>query len=112
MDFDKVYTVKKEISKEQFMRAVLVRLASDMTVPVDAIRATFGEVRESEKEVVVCEGHVESDYTAEVGYDKEEEYTVQENKWMQEGDWYSYNGVKRQADRTGYFRADVVKKKS
>ena len=37
MDFDKVYTVNKEHSKEQFIRAAMIKLASNPETPVDVV---------------------------------------------------------------------------
>lgn len=47
MEFNKVVTVKKEHSKEQFLRAAMIKLASDIETPIDAVKADFGEVKES-----------------------------------------------------------------
>lgn len=72
--FNSVYSVKKELSKEQFLRKVLVKLACHKDTPNDVCNATFSDVRESTKEVILCSAHVESDYSASVGYDRKEEY--------------------------------------
>lgn len=95
MDFDKVYTVNKEHSKEQFIRAAMIKLASNPETPVDVVKADFGEVKESVKEVILCAGHVEADYTASIGYDRQEQYETTESKRLDEGDWYTYKGVQK-----------------
>lgn len=80
MNFDKVFTVKKEISKEEFLRKVLVTLASSGDTPVDVVKAQFGDVNERVREVIVCSAHVETDYSASIGYDRQEEYWDKEKK--------------------------------
>ena len=78
--FDNVYTVKRELSKDQFLRALLVKLGSHYDTPYDVCNAKFGEITESVKEVILCSAHVESDYTASIGYDRTEEYWDKEKK--------------------------------
>lgn len=91
--FNNVYMVKRTVSKEQFMREVLIKLTfsqgrSDPSkrweakkdTPDDILDATFGEVKESVKEVLYCDSHIEMDYTASVGYNYEEKY------WEKVGD--------------------------
>lgn len=109
MDFDKIYTVKKEHSKEQFIRAVMIELASNIDTPVDVARANFGEVKESIKEVIVCSAHVESDYSASIGYDRQEQYQTTESRRVNEGDWYTCNGVQKRATYSGSYSVDVIK---
>lgn len=109
MDFDKVYTVNKEHSKEQFIRAAMIKLASNPETPVDVVKADFGEVKESVKEVILCAGHVEADYTASIGYDRQEQYETTESKRLDEGDWYTYKGVQKRANHSGTYYVDVVK---
>ena len=109
MDFDKVYTVNKEHSKEQFIRAAMIKLASNMGTPIDVVKADFGEIKESVKEVILCSAHVESDYTASIGYDRQEQYETTERKRLDEGDWYTYKGVNKRANYSGTYYVDVVK---
>ena len=109
MEFDKVYTVNKEHSKEQFIRAAMIKLASNPETPVDVVKADFGEVKESVKEVILCAGHVEADYTASIGYDRQEQYETTESKRLDEGDWYTYKGVQKRANHSGTYYVDVVK---
>lgn len=109
MEFDKVFTVKKEHSKEQFLRAAMIKLASNIETPLDVVKADFGEVKESVKEVIKCSAHVESDYTASIGYDRQEQYQTTESKRLSAGDLYTQNGIQKRADYDGSFRVDVVK---
>lgn len=78
--FDRVYTIKKEFSKEAFLRDVMVKLASNPDTPIDVVNASFDEVQESVREAILCSAHVETDYTASIGYDRIEEYWDKEKK--------------------------------
>lgn len=79
--FQSVCTVNREVSKEEFLRALLLRLASYHDTPYDVCTAEFGEVQESRKEVIICSAHVETNYSASVGYDRKEEYWDKEKKY-------------------------------
>ncbi len=109
MEFEHVYTARKEHTKEQFLREALIRIASNTKTPVDAVKADFGEVKESVKEVIVMAAHVSSDYSASIGYDREEDYRTTESKYLNEGEWYTYNGVQRRANTSRRYEVDVVK---
>lgn len=78
MNFDKVYTAKKERSKESFLRALLVKLAQNEETPADVVKCKFGEVQEAVLEVLYCSAHVEYDVSASIGYDRQEQYIEQE----------------------------------
>lgn len=80
-EFNEIYTVKKELTDDQFLRALLIELATDKHSPNDICTANFGEIRESTREVMVCAAHVELDYSASVGYDRKEEYYEKEKKY-------------------------------
>ena len=71
MVFNTVYTVKKEISKDAFLRQLLFNLASDNGTPPDVVNAKFRPVEEDVEEVIVCTAHIEMDYSASIGYDRE-----------------------------------------
>ena len=88
MNFDKVFSVKREISKEDFLRALLIKLGSDENTPNDVCNAKFGEVNETVREVIFCSAHVESDYSASIGYDRKEEYWDKEEKRDSNGNKY------------------------
>lgn len=80
MEFDKVYTVKKEISKDQFLRQLIIKLSNSPDTPIGITKADFGDVKESIKEVILCAAHVEMDYSASIGYDRQEKYWTKEKK--------------------------------
>lgn len=87
-DFQTIFTVKREVTQAQFMRALLVKLALYHDSPFDVCTAEFGKVKESEKEVLVCRGHVETNYSASIGYDRKEEYWDKEKKYQNGREYY------------------------
>lgn len=111
MQFDSVFTVKKEITKETFLREALIEISKESESPIDVVNSTFGEVRESVKEVMLCSAHVESDYTASIGYDRKEQYQTTESRYLHQGDWYTCGGVQKRADYNGNFKVDCVKER-
>lgn len=98
MNFDAVYTVKKEFEKERFLREVLINLGINGSTPIDAVDASFGKIVESVKEVVVCTAHVEGVCTASIGYDRKEPYTDYETYREKVGNQY----ITRQRPVTKY----------
>lgn len=112
MQFDSVFTVKKEITKETFLREALIEIAKASETPIDVVNSKFGEVRESVKEVMLCSAHVESDYTASIGYDRIEQYQSTESRRLSEGDWYTYKGVRKRATYTGTHTVDCIKERT
>ncbi|MBQ0111037.1 MAG: hypothetical protein KBS41_03825 [Oscillospiraceae bacterium] len=98
MEFDAVFTVKKEIEKDSFLRKLLINLGTNTDTPVDVANATIGEVQESYKEIVVCTAKVWGICNASVGYDHEEPYTDYETYREQVGNSY----VTRQRPVTKY----------
>ena len=52
---------------------------------------------------------MDSDYTASIGYDRQEQYQTTEREQLSEGDWYTHNGVRKRADHSGTYFIDVVK---
>ena len=112
MQFDSVLTVKKEITKEAFLRKALIELAKASETPIDVVNSQFGEVRESVKEVMLVSAHVESDYTVSIGYDRKEQYQSTERKFIHEGSWYTCNGVQRRADHNGTYTVDCIKERT
>ena len=95
MDFSAVYLVEKEHTKEEFLRTLLVKLASHSDTPTDVCNAKFGEVKESTKQVILCKAHVECDYSASIGYDRKEEYWDKEKKYDSSTKSYYYEDVKK-----------------
>lgn len=112
MKFDSVYKVQKEITKETFLRAALIEIAKASETPIDVVNSEFGEVRESVKEVMLCSAHVESDYTASIGYDRKEQYQTTERKQLSEGDWYTCKGVQKRATYKGSYEVDCIKERT
>ena len=98
MEFDAVFTVKKEFEQEDFLRQVLIALGTDANTPVDMCDAKFGEVKESVKEVILCSDVVSGRCTASIGYDRKEPYTDYETYKEKVGDTY----VTRQRAVTKY----------
>lgn len=92
MEFEKVFTIEKEHSKKEFLRAAIIKIASDLDTPIDVVRAEFSEVKESVKEIILCTAHVESNYTASIGYDRKEQYQTTERKYVSAGDRYTCQG--------------------
>ena len=95
MEFTKVYTAKTTLTHTDFLRALLIKLASNSNTPDDVCNATFGTVKESFKEVISCQSHVECDYSASVGYDRKEEYWDKEKKYNSTTKQYYYEDVKK-----------------
>ena len=95
MEFDAVFTVKKETSKEEFLRKLLIELASSSNTPVDVVNAKFGEVEESVREAIVCSAHIEMDYSASIGYDRQETYWTKEKKYNSSTKQYYYVDVEK-----------------
>lgn len=95
MEFDAVYTVKKETSKEEFLRQLIIELASSSKTPVDVVKAKFGEVEESVREAIVCTAHIETDYSASIGYDRLETYWTKEKKYNSSTKQYYYVDVEK-----------------
>ncbi len=98
MNFDVVFTVKKEFGQDDFLRELLIKLGTDKDTPADVVGAQFQEVKESVKEVIVCTAFVEGQCTASVGYDRQEPYIAYESYKEKVGDSY----VTRQRPVTQY----------
>ena len=98
MNFDAVFTIKKEFDKDAFIRQLIIELGTKNETPVDVVNADFGEVRESVREAIVCTAQVEGNCTASVGYDRQEPYTDYETYKEKVGDSY----VTRQRAVTKY----------
>ena len=112
MEFDAVFTVKKETSKEEFLRKLLIELASSSKTPVDVVKAKFGEVEESVREAIVCTAHIETDYSASIGFDRTETYWTKEKKYDSSTKQYYYVDVEKTKDssdrRENHFADSVV----
>ena len=80
MKFNSVFNVLKEKSQDDFLRAVLIKLGVSKDAPTDACDIKFDKVEESTVEVIYCKAYVDMDYSASVGYDRQEEYWDKEKK--------------------------------
>ena len=109
MDFTKVFTAKKEVSEEQFLRKVLIGLSKDEKSPSNIMKAKFGKVVEFKKEIFIASADIEVNYSGSCGYDRQEQYQTTESKYVSEGEFYTCNGVTKRADRSGSVKVDVVK---
>ena len=72
MEFDAVFTVKKEVEKDSFLRKLLINLGTNADTPVDVVNAKIGDAQESIKEIIVCTAKVSGICNASVGYDRQE----------------------------------------
>lgn len=67
--FDKVLTIKPEFSKDEFLREILHRLAASIAnINVKGVR--FGTVKDSVREVLVCDAKVDGVVSARVKTDR------------------------------------------
>ena len=98
MNFDAVFTIKKEFDKDTFLRELLIELGTKNETPVDVVNAEFCDVKESIREAIVCTAQVEGNCTASIGYDRQEPYTDYETYREKVGDSY----VTRQRAVTKY----------
>lgn len=66
MAFDKVFAIKQEISKEEFMRRLIIWIARNAEIPVE--KACFSAIKEEVKEVLVCTAKIQGSGSTEVEY--------------------------------------------
>ena len=109
MEFSKVFTVKKEVNEQQFLRNVLIGLSKDEKSPSNIMKASFGKVTEFQAEVLIMSADVEVNYSGSCGYDRQEEYQTTESKYVREGDYYTCKGVTKRATFSGSVQVDVTK---
>ena len=88
MSFEIVQTVRPEITKEEFLRQLLIKLGTHKETPMDVVDAEFQEVQVSQREVILCTTYVEGDCNASIGYDRQEPYIAYENYQEKIGDKY------------------------
>lgn len=79
--FEKIYKIKREYSKEDFLRNVLISLSRDTKSPSNVMDAKFSDVTEFDKEILVVGADVEVSYSGSVGFDRTEQYTEYVKKW-------------------------------
>lgn len=94
MKFDGVCTIKNEITKDQFIRRLMIHLTAVAESSVEISKLSFGEVVENYKEVILCNAFVESNYTVSIGYERDEEYWDKEKNYISATRW-EYVDVKR-----------------
>lgn len=112
MEFSKVFTFKKELSEQQFLRNVLIGLSKDKKSPANIMNAKFGKVTEFHSEFLVLSAGVEVNYSGSCGYDRVEAYQTTESKYVREGEYYTCNGVTKRASYNGSVQVDVVKERT
>ena len=110
--FEKVVTAKKEHTKEQFLRAALIEVVSKSEAMLDIVNINFSEVQEDFRDVMVYSAHVELDYSASIGYYKQEACLTTKSQYVYEGDWYEYKGIQRRADSSGWRTVDAIGEKT
>lgn len=101
--FDSVAKLKKEVSKEDFLRHVLISLAKDDKAPSNIAEASFGEVTERSIPMLLLSADVHVTYSASIGYDRKETYyeyrknsdgtTTRVEKTRTVTDWSPYSGA-------------------
>lgn len=111
MEFTKVYTLKKEVDEQQFLRNVLIGLSKDEKSPANIMNAKFGKVTEFNSEFLVLSADVDVYYSGSCGYDRQEEYITQAFRSVREGDYYKYRGVTKRATSDTMVYMDVVETK-
>lgn len=79
--FDRIYEIKREYSKEDFLRNVLINLSKDTNSPSNIMDSKFSEVKEFKKEMINVTADVDVSYSGSVGYDRKETYTDYESKY-------------------------------
>lgn len=109
MEFSNIFTIKKEVTEQQFLRNVLISLSKDEKSPANIMDATFGKVVESNVEFLLVSTDIEVSYSGSCGYDRQEEYKTTESKYVSEGDYYTCNGVTKRATRSGSVQVDTIK---
>lgn len=93
-EFSKVFRLKKEVTKDDFLRDILISLSKDDKAPVNVLDAKFGEIEEFTKEIIALQCDVSVNYSGSVGYDRQEEYWDKEKKRDSNGNTY-YADVKK-----------------
>lgn len=95
MEFSKVFTVKKEVTEEQFLRNVLIALSKDEKSPSNIFKSNFGKVTEFESEFLVLSANVVVNYSGSCGYDRKEVYYEQVKEYDYSIKNYRYKNVEK-----------------
>ena len=98
MQFDAINIVRVEFSEEEFLRHTLIDLGYRPDTPLDIVHASFGKVRQKEREIIVCTANVSGKCNAAIGFDRQEAYTAYESYREKVGNSY----VTRQRPVTKY----------
>lgn len=83
----------RKITKEQFLRSVMIELSLDQSSPTDILSAEFGEVEESEVQGYLVQGVANGHYSGIIGIDRTEEYVEQESRYVPSGTHYTSGGI-------------------
>ncbi len=89
---DKVEIIP-EFSKEDFIRAAWIALAEE-DVPFDVFEQNFGEVSQTEHQVLIRSIDADMTYQASIGYDRQEPYIAYESYYETES-YYDSQGHKQ-----------------
>lgn len=109
MKIENVIGVKKELSKDEFLRNVLKQITMNIESPANIMTAKFKSVEEHTTEILILQSSVNVEMSGSVGYDKEEQYQTTEKKFVNEGDRYIIQGVQKRADTSKKYEVDVIK---
>lgn len=111
MEFKSIFTAQKELTKEEFLRQVLIGLTEDDASPADIMEAKFGEVNEFTEELLQVITNCTVNYSGSVGYDRQEQYVdkMGSYKTVHAGERYIQDGVEKIAQVDGQVYVDVVK---
>lgn len=102
------YELNENVSKEEFLRKVLLELATDKDTPRDILTGDFSSVRCEKKDFLFTTVETEIDYSCLAGVDREEEYW-DKRQYMDHGvkktedvkrkrtvtDWFPTNGTNK-----------------
>ncbi len=103
---------RRKITKEQFLRSVLIELSLDPNSPADILSAEFGEVEEAEIQGYLIQGVVNGSYSGMIGIDRVEEYVTQEQKYVPSNTHYTSGGIDFYEKEGARHLVDVTKTKT
>ena len=93
--------LKKTISKEEFMRNLLIEMSKSMLTPANILEAEFSDIEEFEEEFLVVSANVNVSYSASCGYDRKVQYRASDGttKTKTVTDWSPYSGISSSAEQ-------------
>ncbi|GEM_PF-6815405 len=100
MEFNNVFTIKKTVSKQQFLKNVVTKLfesGDDYSPKIENIM--FGEVKETVKEIAAMTADVDLTYTCSIGYGSDNPKNILS--------WAPYNGNAHSKDVVAYSVSDT-----